>query len=102
MKCVVMLDGLLCSDCFSQLDQLGFCGIRGGFDEVNPSHLPLLQHFIQFKKLNGKLLVSFHRLGCNIMGVHSNKEPGTFPLLLKWITKYHLRSADRNRWKTQS
>lgn len=78
-----------------QLGQLGFCRIHDVFDEVNPSHFLLLQYLMQFKRLNGKSLVSFHSLGCNIMIVYSNKQSGSAHLLLKWITKCHLRSADR-------
>lgn len=44
-----------------QLGQLEFCRIYDVCNDVNPSHLLLLQHLMHFKRLNGKLLVSIHK-----------------------------------------
>lgn len=76
-----------------QLGQPGVCRIHDVFDEVNPSHLLLLQHLMQFKRLSAKSLVFTSSLACNIMVVYSNTPPGAAHL--KWQTRCHVRSADR-------
>lgn len=92
-----------------QPSQLKFSRIHNVFDNINPSHLFLLQHLMKFERLNGKSLVSFHRqsrmcynvLVFKIMSLCSNKQSHSASPFLKWQTKCHLRSADRSQTKIQ-